>query len=127
MLREAAKTIRHISKMDVLTTSCSVRDGGISEYRASVRLYFEIEPARQHFDDGCVITGHEGWIEKPLGWIDAQVVRDVENVGDERAVDRVGLHPQVEITEGNGMSGGRAREREDRERGSDAQPFHGAQ
>ena len=45
-LREAAKTIRHISKMDVLTTSCSVRDGGIVEYRTSVRLYFEIEPAR---------------------------------------------------------------------------------
>lgn len=45
-LREAAKTIRHISKMDVLTTSCSIRDGGISEYRTSVRLYFEIEPAR---------------------------------------------------------------------------------
>jgi dodecin len=45
-LREAAKTIRHISKMDVLTTSCSIRDGGIAEYRTSVRLYFEIEPAR---------------------------------------------------------------------------------
>jgi flavin-binding protein dodecin len=32
--------------MDVLTTSCTVRDGGIAEYRTSVRLYFEIEPAR---------------------------------------------------------------------------------
>lgn len=45
-LREAAKTIRHISKMDVLSTSCTVTDGGITEYRTSVRLYFEIEPAR---------------------------------------------------------------------------------
>jgi dodecin len=45
-LREAAKTIRHISKMDVLGTSCTVRDAGIIEYRTSVRLYFEIEPAR---------------------------------------------------------------------------------
>jgi len=45
-LREAAKTIRHISKMDVLGTSCTVTEQNIVEYRTSVRLYFEIEPAR---------------------------------------------------------------------------------
>ncbi|HEX9696708.1 MAG TPA: dodecin domain-containing protein [Actinomycetota bacterium] len=45
-LREAAKTIRHIVKMDVLETSCSVRADSILEYRTSVRLYFEIEPSR---------------------------------------------------------------------------------
>ena len=46
-LREAAKTIRHINKMDVMRTSCEVRDGSIVEYRTSVRLFFEIEPARR--------------------------------------------------------------------------------
>lgn len=45
-LREAAKTIRHITKMDVIGTSCSVRDSGIVEYRTAVRLYFEVEPSR---------------------------------------------------------------------------------
>lgn len=44
-LREASKTIRHIVKMDVLETACSVREESIIEYRTSVRLYFEIEPA----------------------------------------------------------------------------------
>lgn len=45
-IREASKTIRHISKMDVTGTSCSVKDNAIVEYRTAVRLYFEIEPAR---------------------------------------------------------------------------------
>lgn len=45
-LREASRTIRHISKMDVIGTSCAIRDNGISEYRTAVRLYFEIESAR---------------------------------------------------------------------------------
>lgn len=45
-LREAAKTIRHIVKMDVLETSCGVNDEAIVEYRTSVRLYFEVEPSR---------------------------------------------------------------------------------
>lgn len=45
-LREAAKTIRHIQKMDVLDTTCSVKDNNITEYRTSVRLYFEVEPSR---------------------------------------------------------------------------------
>jgi len=43
-LREAAKTIRHIVKMDVLETGCSVGDDQVLEYRTSVRLYFEVEP-----------------------------------------------------------------------------------
>lgn len=45
-IREASKTIRRISKMDVIGTSCTVRDNKILEYRTSVRLYFEIEPSR---------------------------------------------------------------------------------
>lgn len=44
-LREASKTIRHIVKMDVLDTACSVRGDSVVEYRTSVRLYFEIEPS----------------------------------------------------------------------------------
>lgn len=44
-LREAAKTIRHIRKMDVVDTSCTVRDNEVLEYRTQVRLYFEVEPS----------------------------------------------------------------------------------
>lgn len=45
-IREASKTIRRISKVDVMGTSCTVADNKIAEYRTAVRLYFEIEPAR---------------------------------------------------------------------------------
>ena len=46
-LREAAKTLRNIRRMDVLGTSATVADDGtIVEYRAQVRLVFEVEPTR---------------------------------------------------------------------------------
>jgi flavin-binding protein dodecin len=45
-LKEAAKTIRHINRMEVLGTSTSVRDESIVEYRTQVRLYFEVEGSR---------------------------------------------------------------------------------
>lgn len=45
-LAEASKTIRQIQKMDVISTSCEVKDNAIVEYRTAVRLYFEVEPAR---------------------------------------------------------------------------------
>lgn len=45
-LREAAKTIRHIRKMDIISTECSVREDKIAEYRTAVRIYFEVEAAR---------------------------------------------------------------------------------
>ncbi|MFN2614262.1 MAG: dodecin family protein [Actinomycetota bacterium] len=45
-LREASHTIRHITKMDVLKTSCTVNETQIVEYRTQVRLFFVIEPAR---------------------------------------------------------------------------------
>ncbi len=45
-LREAAKTIRHINRMEVLGTSTGVRDNAIVEYRTQVRLYFEVETDR---------------------------------------------------------------------------------
>ena len=43
-LREAAKTLRNIRRMDILGTSASVADGGVREYRTQVRLLFEVEP-----------------------------------------------------------------------------------
>ena len=42
-LEEASKTIRGISAMDVLDTSCTVADGKISEYLTHVRIKFRIE------------------------------------------------------------------------------------
>jgi flavin-binding protein dodecin len=46
-LREASKTIRRITKMDVIDTACTVDGDKIVEYRTPVRLYFEVEPARR--------------------------------------------------------------------------------
>jgi flavin-binding protein dodecin len=45
-LREAAKTIRGINKLEVIGTSTRVRDADILEYRTQVRLYFTIEQDR---------------------------------------------------------------------------------
>lgn len=42
-LKEAAKTIRGITGMDILETSCKVSDGEISEYLTHVRIQFRIE------------------------------------------------------------------------------------
>jgi flavin-binding protein dodecin len=45
-LREAAKTIRHINRLEVLGTGTRVEEGQIVEYRTQVRLYFEVETSR---------------------------------------------------------------------------------
>jgi flavin-binding protein dodecin len=42
-LKEASKTIRGITEMDILETSCNVSDGEISEYLTHVRISFRIE------------------------------------------------------------------------------------
>jgi flavin-binding protein dodecin len=42
-LREAARTIRRIVKLEVLGTSTDVDGGEIVRYRTQVRLYFEVE------------------------------------------------------------------------------------
>jgi dodecin len=42
-LAEAAKTIRHIERMDILSTSAVVNDGRIAEYHTEIRLSFRIE------------------------------------------------------------------------------------
>jgi dodecin len=45
-LREASKTIRHISKLEVLGTSTEVEENRILRYHTQVRLYFQIESDR---------------------------------------------------------------------------------
>ena len=45
-LREAAKTIRNINRLEVLGTSTEVDDNRIVRYRTEVRLYFEMESDR---------------------------------------------------------------------------------
>jgi flavin-binding protein dodecin len=45
-LREAAKTIRGIHRLEVISTGTTIRDGRIAEYRTQVRLYFTIEVDR---------------------------------------------------------------------------------
>jgi flavin-binding protein dodecin len=45
-LREAAKTIRGINRLEVIGTSTRVRDRDIVEYRTQVRLYFNVEQIR---------------------------------------------------------------------------------
>ena len=44
-LREAAKTLRNIQRMDILGTS-AVIDGDTVEYRTRVRLLFEVDRSR---------------------------------------------------------------------------------
>jgi flavin-binding protein dodecin len=45
-LKEAAKTIRRINKLEVLGTSTEVEGSQIARYRTQIRLYFEIETDR---------------------------------------------------------------------------------
>ena len=42
-LGEAAKTIRRINKVDVVSTSAVVEDSTITEYHTDVRIFFEME------------------------------------------------------------------------------------
>jgi flavin-binding protein dodecin len=42
-LREAAKTIRGINRLEVVSTGTTVQDNRIVEYRTQVRLYFAVE------------------------------------------------------------------------------------
>lgn len=45
-LREAARTIRHIRRMDILSTSAAAVGDQVIEYRTRVRLFFETETDR---------------------------------------------------------------------------------
>jgi dodecin len=46
-LREAAKTIRHINRLEVLGTGTEVEGSEIVRYRTQVRLFFEVELERE--------------------------------------------------------------------------------
>jgi flavin-binding protein dodecin len=46
-LREAAKTIRHINRLEVLGTGTEVEGSEIVRYRTRVRLFFEVESERE--------------------------------------------------------------------------------
>ena len=43
-LKEAAKTIRNIRRMEVLKTSATISNGDVEEFRTEVRIFFEVEP-----------------------------------------------------------------------------------
>ncbi len=45
-LREAAKTLRNIQRMDILGTSAVLGRDGAVEYRTRVRLLFEVDRSR---------------------------------------------------------------------------------
>ena len=45
-LREAAKTIRRINRLEVLDYGTDIEGDRIARYRTHVRLYFEVEPDR---------------------------------------------------------------------------------
>lgn len=45
-LKEASKTIRNISKLEVLGTGTEVDGNRIARYRTQVRLYFQVEQQR---------------------------------------------------------------------------------
>lgn len=42
-LKEASRTIRGITKLDVVSSSAVVEDGVITEYHTEIRILFEIE------------------------------------------------------------------------------------
>ncbi|CAN5635581.1 hypothetical protein BH24ACT15_BH24ACT15_29730 [soil metagenome] len=42
-VREAARTIRKIKRLDVLSTAAAVRPDDGLEFRTTIRLYFEID------------------------------------------------------------------------------------
>jgi hypothetical protein len=45
-LREAARTIRGINRLEVLSTGTEVEGSEIARYRTTVRLYFTVESDR---------------------------------------------------------------------------------
>lgn len=45
-LREAARTIRGINRLEVLSTGTEIEGNEIARYRTTVRLYFTVEAER---------------------------------------------------------------------------------
>ncbi len=40
---EAAKTLRNITNVQVLSSSCEIENNSISQYRVQVKVFFEID------------------------------------------------------------------------------------
>lgn len=45
-VKEAAKTVRNISGVEVYNLTADVQDGNIIEYKANVKIAFRVEPDR---------------------------------------------------------------------------------
>ena len=58
----------------------------------------------------------EGWIEQSFLRLDLEIVRDVENVRDERDIDRRSLQLNVEVTERHRVCEGGPGDRENTDR-----------
>jgi dodecin len=43
-LAAASKSIRGISRIDVISVNCDVQDGGIARWNALVKIQFPVEP-----------------------------------------------------------------------------------
>ena len=74
------------------------------------------EPRGQQVGERRRLLRREVGIEQPLGRLDGQIVRDVEDVDDQRALDRVGAQPQVEVAERYGVRPAPAAPRKGRRR-----------
>ena len=62
-----------------------------------------VSRAREQLRDRRRLLRRDRRIEQPFGRIDVQVVREVEDVRDQRAFDRVRLQPEIEIAERHRM------------------------
>ena len=49
-VREAARTVRHITGVEVTNLTALVEDGHIKSYRANVNLAFAVEPEERRAD-----------------------------------------------------------------------------
>jgi flavin-binding protein dodecin len=47
-VREAARTVRHITGVEVANLTATVEDGHIASFRANVNIAFEVEPQVDH-------------------------------------------------------------------------------
>ena len=84
----------------------------------------QCEPRPQQRDiAACASVDHVGF-QKLFGRRDVEIVSDVEDVCDERHVDRAGLEPDVEVAERHGMRGDARRQTRRHDATPSARPGH---
>ncbi len=76
----------------------------------------ELEAVSQQRGNGFRTRRQHRWLEQPLDRLDAQVVRHVEDMRDDRDVEGGRIDAHVDIAERNRMSRGRRRDAQQRER-----------